>query len=226
MSGADISVKGVVKNFGNAGEVPVEVLRGVSFEALAGQTLAVTGPSGSGKSTLLQILGALDPPTSGAVVVNGRDIAVLGEEARADFRNREAGFIFQSHYLLPQLSVIDNVLVPAWNSRRESEKHVERACALLERIGIAALAKRLPGQLSGGERQRVAVARALLMEPSLILADEPTGSLDQKNTEGLIDLLLEINAAEGATLLMVTHSPYCAERMGRRIEIRDGLIRE
>ena len=163
-------------------------------------------------------------PTAGEVLVNGQNIIGFDTASRAEFRNQEVGFVFQSHYLLPQLSVIDNVLVPAWNSRKESEKHIERAYALLDRVGLSSLEKRLPGQLSGGERQRVAVARALLMEPSLILADEPAGALDRKNTESLIELLKEINSVESATLILVTHSDFCAAAMQRQLHIVDGRI--
>jgi len=226
MSGADISVINLSKFFYNPGVEPVEVLHGLSFDVKAGESLAVTGPSGSGKSTLLQILGALDVPTSGDVLINGRNIVRLNELERTDFRNREMGFVFQAHYLLPQLSVLDNILVPAWNHRKESEKHIERAHALLDRVGLKDFADRLPGQLSGGERQRVAVARALLMEPSLLLADEPTGALDHKNAESLVELLLELNKTERTTLLMVTHSTFCAAQMGRQIEIIDGNIKD
>jgi len=222
MSGADIKVVNCTKSFPVTESAAVDVLNGISFDLLAGDSLAVTGSSGSGKSTLLQILGAMEYPSSGEVLVNGRDITTLDESARADFRNREVGFIFQSHYLLPQLSALDNVLVPTWNSRRESEKHRERAHQLLERVGLGGFARRLPGQLSGGERQRVAVARALIMAPALILADEPTGALDRTNTESLMKLLLEINSVEKATLVLVTHSAFCAQRMQREITLVDG----
>ncbi|MFA7173838.1 MAG: ABC transporter ATP-binding protein [Kiritimatiellia bacterium] len=224
MSGADINVVNCRKNFPVAQSDPVAVLKGVSFDLLAGHSLAITGASGSGKSTLLQILGAMEYPSSGGVFINGRDITRLDQGARAEFRNREVGFIFQSHYLLPQLSALDNVLVPTWNSRRESDQHLARAHELLERVGLESLARRLPGQLSGGERQRVAVARALIMEPALILADEPTGALDRTNSESLMDLLLEINSIEKATLVLVTHSPFCAERMEREISLLDGVV--
>jgi len=224
MNGADVFVKNLVKSYdcGDAGSV--EVLKGVSFDLHAGSTLAVTGPSGSGKSTLLHILGAMERASSGEVMIDGCCISDMDENARSDFRNKEVGFIFQSHYLLPQLSVIDNILVPSWNIRKEREKYVDRAYALLARVGLAAFDKRLPGQLSGGERQRVAVARALLMEPSMILADEPAGALDRKNTESLMELLLEVNKVERATLLMVTHSEFCADIMQRQIRIVDGVL--
>lgn len=224
MSGADVYVKELFKSYKTEDADPVEVLKGISFDVHAGATLAVTGSSGSGKSTLLQILGAMEKPSSGDLFINGCNISEMDESARSDFRNREVGFIFQSHYLLPQLSVIDNILVPAWNVRQEKDKYVDRAYALLARVGLASLDKRLPGQLSGGERQRVAVARALLMAPSLILADEPAGALDRKNTESLMELLLEMNMVEKTTLLLVTHSEFCAETMQRQLRIVDGKL--
>jgi len=224
MSGADIKVVDLKKSFPVTLSASVDVLKGISFEVLAGDSLAITGSSGSGKSTLLQILGAMEYPDSGGLFVNGHDITRLDESARSEFRNREVGFIFQSHYLLPQLSALDNVLVPTWNSRKESEKHLERAHELLKRVGLGDLTRRLPGQLSGGERQRVAVARALIMEPVLILADEPTGALDRTNTESLMNLLLEINGVEKATLVLVTHSAFCAQQMQREISLLDGVL--
>ncbi len=224
MSGADVCVKELFKVYSSADAEPVEVLKGITFDVCAGTTLSVTGPSGSGKSTLLQILGAMEMPSSGDVFVNGSNISQMDEGTRSQFRNREVGFVFQSHYLLPQLSVIDNILVPAWNTRHDREGYIDRAYALLTRVGLGDLDKRLPGQLSGGERQRVAVARALLMSPSLILADEPTGALDQKNTASLMDLLLEMNSVENATLILVTHSGFCADRMQRQLQIIDGVI--
>lgn len=224
MSGADIRVVNCRKSFPVTESAAVNVLNGISFDLLAGESLAVTGSSGSGKSTLLQILGAMEYPDSGEVYINGRDITRLDERARADFRNREVGFIFQSHYLLPQLSALDNVLVPTWNCRSGGDKHLERAHHLLKRVGLGDFARRLPGQLSGGERQRVAVARALIMAPVLILADEPTGALDRTNTESLMNLLLEINSDEKATLVLVTHSAFCAQRMQREISLLDGVL--
>lgn len=226
MSGADVLVKDVFKSYKTEDAAPVEVLKGVSFDVHAGATLAITGPSGSGKSTLLQILGAMEASDSGDVVVNGFNIAELDETGRSEFRNKEVGFVFQSHYLLPQLSVIDNILVPSWNISKDRESYVDRAYALLARVGLEALGRRLPGQLSGGERQRVAVARALLMSPSLVLADEPTGALDRKNTESLMELLLEVNKGENATLVLVTHSGFCADKMQRQIQIVDGIVKE
>jgi lipoprotein-releasing system ATP-binding protein len=224
MSGADIKVSNLMKSFPVTSSASVDVLKGISFDVLAGESLAVTGPSGSGKSTLLQLLGAMEFPGDGEIIINGRDITRLDEAARADFRNREVGFIFQSHYLLPQLTALDNILVPTGNSRKDSDKHIERAHKRLKQVGLSKFGQRLPGQLSGGERQRVAVARALIMEPALILADEPAGALDRTNTESLMNLLLEINNFEKATLVLVTHSEFCAAAMQRKISIVDGKL--
>ena len=221
--GADVNVTDVVRTFGMPGGVPVEVLRGISLHIRAGESVAVTGPSGSGKTTLLQLIGALDSPDSGEVRVNGRELSALDERARAAFRNREVGFVFQSHHLLPQLTALENVLVPAWGAA-SIEDHTDRARRLLARVGLEERFAHFPGQLSGGERQRVAVARALVMEPCLVLADEPTGSLDRTAARGLIDLLLELNREERATLIMVTHDEASALRMSRQVKLADGKI--
>lgn len=222
-AGADVAVEKVTRAFAVSGCEPVAVLRGVTLHVEAGASVAVTGPSGSGKTTLLQIIGAMDCPDSGSVRVNGRDLGGLDERARALLRNRELGFVFQAHHLLPQLTALENVMVPSWGGEAAGA-HAERAGHLLERVGLARRAHHFPGQLSGGERQRVAVARALLMRPGLLLADEPTGALDHATAGGLIDLLLGLNAEEGTTLIVVTHSTDCAARMGRRVELCDGVL--
>ena len=221
--GADVSVEGVVRTFADPGCLPVEVLRGVSLRVAAGESVAVTGPSGSGKTTLLQIVGAMDRPDAGEVRVNGRELGGLDEAARTHFRSREVGFVFQGHHLLPQLTVLENVLVPAWGSGVREEQR-ERAVALLKRVGLGDRLASFPGQLSGGERQRVAVARALVLSPSLILADEPTGALDQTAARSLVDLLLELNGEQGTTLVVVTHAEACANRMARQVCLRDGRL--
>jgi lipoprotein-releasing system ATP-binding protein len=185
--------------------------------------LAVTGPSGSGKTTLLQLIGAMDRPDRGEVRINGREMGGMDEQARARFRNRELGFIFQAHHLLPQLTALENVLVPAWGSAPQAERS-ERAVQLLKRVGLGERLTHFPGQLSGGERQRVAVARALVLSPCLVLADEPTGALDQTAARALVDLLLELNGEEKTTLIVVTHAEACAERMGRRVSLNDGKL--
>ena len=224
MSGvADVRIENVMRTFTVPGGVPVEVLRGVSLHVAAGSSVAVTGPSGSGKTTLLQIVGALDRPDSGEVQVNGRALSGLDEAARALFRNREVGFVFQAHHLLPQLNAFENVLVPAWGAVSAGDC-AERARSLLKRVGLGERLSHFPGQLSGGERQRVAVARALVMNPCLVLADEPTGALDQKAAHELIDLLLELNEEEHTTLIVVTHAEACAQRMARRVSLLDGKV--
>jgi ABC-type lipoprotein export system ATPase subunit len=202
---------------------PTKVLKGVDLRIEPGEAVAVLGPSGCGKSTLLNIMGALDRPTSGSVTFKGRDLLQLGPTDAAQFRNREIGFVFQLHHLLPQCTVFENVLVPALVNP-EPQGAGERARGLLERVGLADRADYRPGQLSGGERQRVAVVRALINRPSLLLADEPTGSLNQEGADSLTSLLLELNREEGMTLVVVTHSLDVAERMDRVLQLREGVL--
>jgi len=203
--------------------MPAKVLKGVDLRLDPGEAVAVVGPSGCGKSTLLNIIGALDRPTSGSVTFKGRDVLELTPTDAAQFRNREIGFVFQLHHLLPQCTVFENVLVPTLVNPATREAG-ERARSLLERVGLADRADYRPGQLSGGERQRVAVVRALINEPSLLLADEPTGSLNEEGADNLTALLLELNREEGMALLVVTHSLHVAQRMNRVLELRDGLL--
>ncbi len=224
-----LQLQSVTKHYtADSGEVPV--LREVSLELRAGESIAIVGPSGSGKSTLLNLIGALDRPSVGRVLLNGRDLSTLSDDGLATIRAREIGFIFQLHHLLPQLSVLENVLVPTLavtdRAARASEKTHERARRLLERIGLGARLAHRPGQLSGGERQRVAVVRALINEPRLVLADEPTGSLDQAAAEAMGTLLVELNREEGVALIVVTHALALAARMGRVLELRDGALAE
>ena len=205
----------------------VDVLRGVDLQMDAGETLAITGPSGSGKSTVLNIVGALDRADAGEVLVEGRDVEKLGEAEVAAYRSTTVGFIFQLHHLLPQCTVLENVLVPTLAQPR-SERGVLRARAesLLAAVGLKHRVAHRPGQLSGGERQRVAVARALINQPKLLLADEPTGALDRVNAGRLVDLLVEMNRAQGVAVIMVTHAPELAGRMGRVVEVVDGKLVE
>jgi predicted ABC-type transport system involved in lysophospholipase L1 biosynthesis ATPase subunit len=202
------------------------VLDRISLEVDAGESLAIVGPSGSGKSTLLQIIGTLDQPTSGAVRLAGQDLLRLNETALAAVRNRQVGFVFQSHYLLPQCTVLENVLVPtlAASEARPGEPAEARAVRLLNRVGLGERLGHRPGQLSGGERQRVAVVRALINQPLLVLADEPTGALDQASAQGLAQLLVELNREEGVTLIVVTHARDLAQRMGRVLELKQGRL--
>ena len=203
------------------------VLKDVSLQVAAGESVAITGPSGSGKSTLLNIIGTLDRPTDGRVLLEDRDLAHLDDNELSIIRNRQIGFIFQLHHLLPQYTVLENVLIPTLaNSENRSSKDESEAMAqrLLERVGLAHRLSYRPGRLSGGERQRVAVVRALINRPKLLLADEPTGSLDRASAENLVQLLLELNREEGVTLIMVTHSPDLGALMSRMLELNDGVL--
>jgi len=202
------------------------VLNNVSLDVAPGESLAIVGPSGSGKSTLLHIIGTLDRPTSGSVALNGQDLGALDDRQLAAVRNHQIGFVFQSHYLLPQCTVVENVLVPtlAAGETATRDDANERAERLLKRVGLGERMSHRPGELSGGERQRVAVVRALINKPQLLLADEPTGSLDQTSARELGQLLLELNREEGVTLVVVTHAPELARRMGRVLELKEGRL--
>jgi lipoprotein-releasing system ATP-binding protein len=218
---AGLAVHGVQKSFtSGASELPV--LRDVDFRLEPGETLAVVGPSGSGKSTLLHVLGTLERPTAGKVILAGEDVYGLPEAALARLRNQRIGFVFQDSYLLPQYSVIENVLLPALAFRSGRDGARRRAVALLERVGLAARLRHRPAELSGGERQRAAIARALLHRPVLLLCDEPTGSLDHGTAAAATDLLFELQRQEGAMLVIATHSRELAARCGRRLQLRDG----
>jgi ABC-type lipoprotein export system ATPase subunit len=221
-----IELNEISKTYPQPGGSEIPVLRGVSMTVQAGESLVVTGPSGSGKSTLLNIIGALDRPSSGTVKLDGKDLTVLPEKELARLRNRRIGFVFQLHHLLPQCTVLENVLLPTLPLQRGSgrEALVERAGTLLEKVGLAARSHHRPGQLSGGECQRVAVARSLINSPALVLADEPTGSLDGDNADQLSRLLIDLNQSEGVTLIVVTHSEELAGKMGRRLRLREGKL--
>lgn len=204
---------------------PLRVLRNLNFDLTSGNSVAIVGPSGCGKSTLLNLMGALDRPTSGRVLLGDRDIAAMTEVERAAVRNGEIGFVFQLHHLLPQCSVMENVLVPTI-VRKDAGDVTARATHLLERVELSARAHQLPGKLSGGERQRAAVVRALINKPRLLLADEPTGSLNPAGAEELLRLLLELNAEENMALVVVTHSDAVAEQMNHVYELREGQLVE
>jgi lipoprotein-releasing system ATP-binding protein len=204
----------------------LKVLTGTNLTISAGESLSIVGPSGSGKSTLLNLIGALDSPTAGTVTLDGEDISSLNEEQLADLRNRKIGFIFQSHHLLPQCTVLENVLVPVIARGPANDEAVKRARRLLDRVGLGERLNHRPGQLSGGERQRVAVVRALINQPKLVLADEPTGALDRNSATTLANLLLELNKEENVTLVVVTHSLDLAQNMGRAMQLRDGKLEE
>ncbi|MBI4424588.1 MAG: ABC transporter ATP-binding protein [Elusimicrobia bacterium] len=205
------------------GEPPALVLRGVSLEIADGEFVAVTGRSGSGKSTLLYLLSSLDPPTRGAIEVDGVELGRLAGDALCRFRNEKAGFVFQFHFLLSELSALENVLMPARKSGRERERE-PHARRLLARFGLGGKADRLPRQLSGGEQQRLAIARALVMQPKYLFADEPTGSLDSVNSDLVIALLRESNRTLGTTVVMVTHDPDYASQADRQIRLADGRL--
>ncbi|HMJ67237.1 MAG TPA: ABC transporter ATP-binding protein [Candidatus Binatia bacterium] len=205
----------------------LEILRNVNLDVARGSSLAITGPSGSGKSTLLNIIGTLDRPTSGDVLLAGQNLSGLSDKELAAVRNRKIGFVFQSHYLLPQCSVLENVLVPTVpNKERCNDSEViARGKKLLQRVGLAERLNHRPGQLSGGERQRVAVVRALINGPELLLADEPTGALDTASSAELTRLLLDLNRNDGVTLIVVTHALELARQMARVYELRAGELR-
>ncbi len=219
----ELVVDNVSKEFPTRGE-PLCILRGVSLQLSAGQNLAILGPSGSGKSTLLHALGTLDPPTSGTVSLDGQNIYAMAERQLAHFRNRNIGFIFQDHYLLPQLSVLENVLIPALAEGSPNEAARQRARDLIDRVGLADRMEHRPAELSGGERGRVAVARALVNQPRLVLADEPTGNLDQTNARQVGKLLLELQHQEQTMLVVVTHSQELAQLLDQQQYLNNGLL--
>jgi lipoprotein-releasing system ATP-binding protein len=205
------------------GSLPI--LRDISFTLGRGDAAAIMGPSGSGKSTLLYVLGALEPPTSGSVTLAGENPYSLDERRLAAFRNRHIGFVFQDHALLPQCSVIENVLAPVLVADdRPAHEYVERAKALLDAVGLAPRIEHRPAQLSGGEKQRVAIARALVREPTLVLCDEPTGNLDQRNADAVAELLLTLHRTQRMILIVVTHSADLAGRFGKQFTLSDGQL--
>ncbi len=204
----------------------VKVLDGLSFELGAGGTMAVTGPSGSGKTTLLNIIGALDAPTSGTIEFDGAQPAKLSPREVAAFRNREIGFVFQDHHLLPQLSAVENVLLPCLASGRASAGQVTRARELLDSIGLSERAAHFPDELSGGERQRVAIARAMIMDPRLVLCDEPTGNLDAGASQAVAELLLKLRSERGTAVIVVTHNEILAGRFERKARLAGGRLDE
>jgi lipoprotein-releasing system ATP-binding protein len=216
-----LRVEEVHKSF-ELGGSRLEILRGVSFSLQAGEALAITGPSGSGKSTLLHLIGTLERPTSGRILFGDGEPHALPERELAAFRNRSIGFIFQDAHLLPQYSVLENVLIPTLAHPGQGNGHRQRAAELLHRVGLQARFDHRPAELSGGERQRVAVARALLQRPALILCDEPTGNLDRRSAAAVADLLFELHRDSGSILIVVTHSLDLAGRFDRRFELVEG----
>ncbi len=214
-----IQVNDIHKSFGD-----LEVLKGVNLKVEKGEIVAIVGKSGVGKTTLLQLIGTLDRPTSGKVLIDDTDVFALNDTQLAAFRNRHIGFIFQFHQLLPEFTALENVCIPAMIARQKEADYKPRAEQLLRELGLAERMNHKPNELSGGEKQRVAAARALMMQPTIILADEPTGSLDEKNKKELSDLLLKLRKEYGQTILLVTHDKELANIADRVIEIVDGKI--
>jgi len=218
-----LRVEGLYKSFSEGGK-EIRVLRGLDIELEEGERLAIVGESGVGKSTLLHILGTLDRPTAGQILYRGKDLSGLDEESLAVFRNREIGFVFQFHYLLPDFDALENVMLPALIQGWEWEKARDVALTLLELVRLQDRVTHRPGKLSGGEQQRVAVARSVILEPRLVLADEPTGDLDPQTGEEVQDLLLRLNQEKGLALVVATHNRRFASRIGRVRELREGRL--
>ena len=216
-----IEVKNIHKSFGD-----LEVLKGVNLTVQKGEIVAIVGKSGAGKTTLLQIIGTLDQPTQGEVLINGERLMTKGEKELAAFRNKHIGFIFQFHQLLPEFTALENVCIPAMIAREKESDYKARAVQLLTELGLKDRMNHKPNELSGGEKQRVAAARALMMKPDIILADEPTGSLDEKNKKELSELLQKLRKEYGQTILLVTHDKELAGIADRVIEIVDGRIND
>ena len=218
-----LSVKELQKSFSEGGN-EIHVLQGVNFDLAEGERLAVVGESGVGKSTLLHILGTLDRPTGGKILFGGKQLPLDDEAALCEFRNRQIGFVFQFHYLLPDFSALENVMFPALVQGIEPGQAKREAVQLLDLVGLTDRLSHRPGKLSGGEQQRVAVARAVILKPKLVLADEPTGSLDLRIGEEVQDLLFRLNEENGIGLLVATHNRQFAKKIGRCVELREGRL--
>jgi len=220
---SELSIEHLSKEYPTRAE-SLQVLSDVSLKLSQGQSTAILGPSGCGKSTLLYCVGTLEQPTAGRVILDGVDPFQLTEKEQAKFRNQNIGFVFQDHHLLPQLTVLENVLVPTLADGKSTAEQIERAKMLIERVGLTARMEHRSAELSGGERQRVAVARSLIHQPTLLLADEPTGNLDRKNAEAIGQLLLELQSAENSMLIVVTHSQQLAEMFQSQVTLEEGTL--
>lgn len=214
-----IEIKGIKKSFGK-----LEVLKGIDLNIGKGEVVSIVGPSGAGKTTLLQIIGTLDSADSGSIIIDGTDVSKLNKKKLADFRNKHIGFVFQFHQLLPEFTAIENVMIPAFISGMSKKEAKKRAEELLFFLGLTERAQHKPNELSGGEKQRVAVARALVNNPAIILADEPSGSLDTKNKEELHQLFFELRDKFGQTFVIVTHDEQLASTTDRTIKMKDGML--
>ena len=214
-----IDIKGITKSFGS-----LQVLKGIDLHIDKGEVVSIVGPSGAGKTTLLQIIGTLDKPDSGDIIIDGTDVRKLGAKKLSEFRNRRIGFVFQFHQLLPEFTAVENVLLPAFIAGMSKSEAKKRAMELLDFMGLSDRADHKPNELSGGEKQRVAVARALVNRPAVILADEPSGSLDSKNKDELHRLFFDLRDRTGQTFVIVTHDESLAKITDRTIEMKDGML--
>ena len=220
-----LEVKGLCKSFEHGGR-RLDVLREIDLTLNEGEMLAVVGRSGAGKSTLLHVLGTIDLPSEGSIHFRGKDLLAMSNGQLAEFRNRSIGFIFQFHHLLPEFDALENVMMPALIGRNPQQRARQMAEGILEQVGLADRMAHRPGELSGGEQQRVALARALVLEPKLLLADEPTGNLDPRTGEEIHDLLMKLNEEHSVTLILVTHNVSLADRMTRRLRLTEGRMTE